>query len=79
MFSKTVTISFVNEIPLLCIGYGECAFVFCLALALVAAQGFDRTIPKTEHVVSPQPWEYMSNEELPKEYDPYASFLFHDV
>ena len=42
-----------------------------IAIALVAAQGLDPKIPKTEHIVTSQPWEYMTNEELPKEYDPY--------
>ena len=42
-----------------------------IAIALVAAQGLDPKIPKTEHIVTPQPWEYMTNEELPKQYDPY--------
>ena len=46
-----------------------------IAIALVAAQGLDPTIPITEHIVTPQPWEYMANEELPKEYDPYLSRL----
>ena len=62
--------SFVNEVPLHCFGYLLSYSFKPLAIALVAAQGFDKTIPKTEHIVNPQPWEYMSNDELPKEYDP---------
>ena len=46
-----------------------------IAIALVAAQGLNPKIPKTEHIITPQPWEYMTNEELPKEYDPYLSRL----
>ena len=28
----------------------------------------------TSHVISPEPYTYISNDELPKEYDPYISF-----
>ena len=61
---------FVNEIHLLCFGYLLRNTISHIAVALVAAQGLDASIPITEHVVSPQPWEYMSNDDLPKEYDP---------
>ena len=44
-----------------------------LAIALVAAQNcVDTSIPMTSHVITPEPWTYMSNDELPKEYDPYT-------
>ena len=42
-------------------------------MAIVAAQGFDPSIKVDPLIKSPQPWEYMSNDELPKEYDPYIS------
>ena len=42
-------------------------------MALVAAKGcLDLSIKETEYVKTPQPWEYMTNEELPKSYDPLA-------
>ena len=49
-------------------------YVLFLAIALVAAQGcVDPSLPMDSHVISPEPWTYMTNEELPKNYDPYVS------
>ena len=43
---------------------------YSIAIALVAAQGLDHSIPKTSYVKTPEPKTYLSMEELPKEYDP---------
>ena len=53
-------------------------WLFVIVIALVASQGLDPKIPITEHIVTPQPYEYMKNEDLPKEYDPYLLLVsFH--
>lgn len=44
--------------------------MLCIALAVVASQGLDLSFPVKEVIKTPQPWEYMTNEELPKSYDP---------
>ena len=42
-----------------------------VVLALAAAQhGYNRNAKVDTYVKSPLPWEYMSNDELPKSYDP---------
>ena len=41
-------------------------------MALVAAKGcLDPNNKLPDVVKTPQPWEYMKNDELPKNYDPY--------
>ena len=45
-------------------------------LAVSLAQNcYDPNIQVEEFVKSPQPWEYMKNDELPQNYDPYACIL----
>ena len=41
-----------------------------VAVAVAAQACLDPRIPIETHVKTPQPWEYMKNEELPKAYDP---------
>ena len=42
-------------------------------MALVAARGcLDPNNKIPDVVKTPQPWQYMTNEELPKSYDPYG-------
>ena len=42
-----------------------------IVIALVLAKGcYDPSTNVPEYVKTPQPWEYMTNEELPKSYDP---------
>ena len=52
------------------LGILEC-FPWSIAIALVSAQNcVDPTLSMTSHVISPEPYTYISNDELPKEYDP---------
>ena len=66
----------VNEIHCLCLRY-QCALCGSLiVLAVSLAQNcYDPNIQVEEFVKSPQPWEYMKNDELPQNYDPYACIL----
>lgn len=62
--------NFVNENRCFCFQYSA-LFWFHVVVALVAAQGcFDPSIKVDTYVKTPEPWTYMKNEELPKEYDP---------
>lgn len=45
-------------------------------IALACAAGcYNRNQKVKTFVKSPLPWEYIRNEELPKEFDPYVAFL----
>ena len=45
-------------------------------IALALAQNcFDPTIQVEEYIKTPQPYEYLKNEELPTNYDPYGYLM----
>ena len=70
--NSCMSIFFKNEVRYFPVEYVLVSSSSSLVAALVAANKCYISNPNLEtYVKTPEPWTYMSNDELPKAYDPY--------